>query len=195
MINGGNIMGGNPANGRTENDYYATNPEAVKMLLSAHSFKGKKILEPCVGAGHIANILKDYFGEDIVGIDIIDRGFIPTITENFLDWKTSESFDTIITNPPYSLANEFIIKCMELLEPGGQLAMFLKIQFLEGVKREQLFKKYSPKYLYVFKKRMCVFNNGMEVDPKTGKPWATTLCNAWYVWEKGFNGEPVVRWI
>lgn len=195
MLSGGKIMGGNPAEKRTELDYYATNPEAVKMLLAAHPFNGKKILEPCVGAGHIAKVLKDYFGEDVIGIDIVDRGFAPTIVENFLDWETSDSFDTIITNPPYSLASEFIEKCIDLLEPGGQLAMFLKIQFLEGVKREQLFKRYPPKYLYVFTKRMCVFNNGVEVDPKTGKPWATTLCNAWYVWEKGFAGEPTIRWI
>lgn len=196
-MNGAKIMGGNPANGRVTLDYYATNPEAVKMLLNNHSFSGKKILEPCVGAGHIANVLKDYYGEDInlTAIDIVDRGFVPTIIDNFLEWNSNDKFDTIITNPPYSLAAEFVEKCIGLLKNSGQLAMFLRIQFLEGVNRRELFRKYPPKYVYVFSKRMTVFNNGQELDPKTGKPWATTLCNAWYVWEKGFVGEPRIRWI
>lgn len=196
MITGANIMGGNPANGRTELDYYATNPEAVKMLLSKHEFKFCDILEPCVGSGHIANvIMEDHPFSTLTAIDMVDRGFPNTIVADFLSWETEKKFDTIITNPPYSLANEFIYKCMDLLEPGGQLAMFLKIQFLEGVKRKELFDEYPPQYVYVFRKRMCVFNNGMEVDPNTGKQWATTLCNAWYVWKKDVKSEPTIRWI
>ena len=195
MITGANIMGGNPANGRTELDYYATNPEAVRMLLSNHSFVGEDILEPCVGAGHIADVLKEKFGNNITVIDIVDRGYPGTIVMDFLGWESDRKFDTIITNPPYMLANEFIYKCMDLLKPLGQLAMFLKIQFLEGIKRQRLFEEHPPKYIYVFRKRMCVFNNGNEINPDTGKPWATTLCNAWYVWENGFHGDPSVRWI
>ncbi len=194
-MQGAKLVGGNPANGRTANDYYATNPEAVKMLISAHDFKGKHILEPCVGAGHIANVLTDEYNGEITAIDIVDRGYPNTIVTDFLKWKSNKLYDTIITNPPYSLANDFIYRCMELLEPDGQLAMFLKIQFLEGEKRKQLFKLYPPKYIYVFRKRMCVFSNGIELDPSTGKRWATTLCNAWYVWEKGNKSEPIIRWL
>ena len=101
----------------------------------------------------------------------------------------------IITNPPYSLAKEFVEKGMELLEDDGQMAMFLKIQFLEGAKRKELFDKYPPKYIYVFRNRMATWNSGLEKDPKTGKRWATTMCHAWFVWEKGSTSEPVVRWL
>lgn len=194
-MQGAKLVGGNSANGRTANDYYATNPEAVKMLISAHDFKGKHILEPCVGAGHIANILTDKYGEEITAIDIIDRGYPNTIVTDFLQWKSDKLYDTIITNPPYSLAKEFIFKCMELLTSGGQLAMFLRINFLETVNRKELFDTYPPKYIYVFRKRMPIFNNGIELDPSTGKPWATTLCNAWFIWCKGSQTEPIIRWI
>lgn len=194
-MNGNKLVGGNPATTRTELDYYATNPEAVRMLLNSHQFQGKYILEPCVGAGHIADVVSEYFGEPVTGIDIMDRGYPNTIVTDFLSWKPDHPYDTIITNPPYTLASEFIWKCMDCLRDNGQLAMFLRINFLEGSRREKLFTKYPPRYLYVFRKRMCVFNNGVEFDPKTGKPWATTLCNAWYVWQKGWSGEPVIRWI
>ena len=46
---GGKLAGGNPENGRVENDYYATNPKAVEMLLTNYTFDAATILEPCVG--------------------------------------------------------------------------------------------------------------------------------------------------
>ena len=192
---GAKLTGGNPQNERVANDYYATNPVAVQMLLDNHRFQGKYILEPCVGAGHIANKLKEYYKEEVIGVDIVDRGYPDTIVTDFLNWETDKHFDTIITNPPYSLAKEFIFKCMELLTSGGQLAMFLRINFLETVNRKELFDTYPPKYIYVFRKRMPIFNNGIELDPSTGKPWATTLCNAWFIWCKGSQTEPIIRWL
>lgn len=105
-------------------------------------------------------------------------------------------FDTIVTNPPYVLASEFIRHSMDLLENGGQLAMFLKIQFLEGAKREKLFTDYPPKYVYVFRKRVSAWNNGVEVNPDTGRPWSSTITFCWYIWQKGLKHiEPVIRWI
>lgn len=134
-------------------------------------------------------------GVCITGIDIIDRGYPGTITADFLEWEAKEKYTSIITNPPYSLASEFIEKCIGLLEDGGQLAMFLKIQFLEGAKRKPLFDRFPPKYVYVFRNRMSIWNNGSPVNPDTGKLWATTICNAWYIWEKGYSGDPRIRWI
>ena len=192
---GANLTGGNPKNKRVELDYYATNPEAVWMLLRQHMFRGGHILEPCVGSGHIANVLAERFNKQITAIDIVDRGYPNTIVTDFLTWSTNERFDTIITNPPYSLAKEFVFKCMELLTQKGQLAMFLRIQFLETMGRKELFDIYPPKYIYVFRKRMPIFSNGVELDPTTGKPWATTLCNAWFVWQQGSTSEPIIRWL
>lgn len=196
MRDGAWIAGGNPKGDRIKDDWYATNPEAVRMLLDTYpNFNMKNILEPCVGEGHIANVLKEYSGEDITCIDIINRGYKDTIVTDFLTWDCDKEFDTIITNPPYKLAVEFIRKCISILSQNGQLAMFLKIQFLEGLKRKELFDNYPPKYIYVFRKRMQIFNEGVEINPKTGKKWSSLLCNAWYIWDKKCNTEPIVRWI
>ena len=73
--------------------------------------------------------------------------------------------------------------------------MFLKIQFLEGQVRKQWFKKYPPKYVYVFSKRQDPWRDGSPVNPKTGKKWGSTMCFAWFVWEVGFTSEPTIRWI
>lgn len=202
-IQGGKIAGGNPDKGRVENDYYATNPQAVKMLLTKYGFDGHSLLEPCVGGGHIAKTINEFYTNkrDITCLDIVDRGYPNTIVQDFLTWETDRKFEGIITNPPYSLAQEFIEKGMSLLTEetddtvNGQMAMFLKIQFLEGAKRKELFKKYPPKYIYTFRNRMATWNNGNEFDPNTGKRWATTMCHAWFIWECGSQTEPIVRWL
>lgn len=196
VLDGYRLTGGGNKENRIENDFYATSPQAVKMLLDNYELKADTVLEPCVGEGHIANTVQDYYGnKKIVGLDIVDRGYPGTTVCDFLKWKPDIKYMGIITNPPYSLAQEFVEKCMEVLDDDGQLCMFLRIQFLETVRRKELFKKYPPKYVYVFSKRMPVFSNGREIDPSTGKPWATTLCNAWFVWEKGSKTEPIIRWL
>lgn len=195
-LNASQLAGSSSHYGREEHDYYATDPKAVQMLLNKHQFTGEKILEPCVGGGHIADYLNDYYKTTCDGIDIVDRGYPNTLVCDFLKKEITNKYDTIITNPPYSLAKEFAEKSLEVLEDKGQLAMFLKIQFLEGAKRKDFFEKYPPKFVYVFRNRMGTLRNGSEINPETGKKWAsTTMCHAWFVWEKGCEGEPIVRWL
>lgn len=193
---GNKLAGGNPKTERVENDFYATNPNAVMSILNNYCFNANTILEPCVGQGHIANTVEEFYSnhKEIVGVDLIDRGYPNTIIADFLKWDTDKRFDGIITNPPYSLAKEFVEKGMELLRDDGQMLMLLKIQFLEGLKRKELFEKYPPKYIYVFRNRMATWNNGKSLDDN-GKRWATTMCHAWFVWEKGSETEPIVRWL
>lgn len=200
-LQGGKLAGGNPANGRVENDFYATNPMAVEMLFDSYKpkFSGNKLLEPSVGQGHIVKGIEKVFPDkfEITSVDITDRGVPNVIVHDYLTWQTNEKFDLIITNPPFSLAEAFCRKSMDLLSAGGIVAMFLKIQFLEGSGRKQFFTQFPPKYIYVFRNRMATWNNGQEYDTSSGKPkaWSTTMCHAWFVWEQGFTGEPIVRWL
>ena len=165
------------------------------MLIEKYHFNEGSFLEPCVGNGNISKAIKDKFpNSEVVGIDIVDRGYPNTIVHDFLTYETDKKYDNIITNLPYSLGKEFVEKGISLLKDNGKMAMFLKIQFLEGAKRVEMFKKYPPKYIYTFVKRMPTWNNGQPTD-ENGKRWATTMYHAWFVWEKGYEGEPVVRWL
>lgn len=195
-LQGGKLAGGNPASSRVENDFYATDPKAVKMLLDKYNIlrTGNCVLEPCCGMGHISKSVQDYYKDvDITQLDIVDRG-CGAIISDFLTYKTEDRYDAIITNPPYSLALEFVQKSLELVKPNGVVAMFLKIQFLEGQKRKEFFEKNPPKYIYVFRNRMATWNNGNEKDAN-GKRWATTMCHAWFIWEKDSVSEPIIRWL
>ena len=177
---------------RVEYDYYATNPQAVEYLLTFVNFH-KKIMEPACGENHIANVLRKH-GHDVVCYDIINRTHDGTINiQDFLQTTDSDYFDgDIITNPPYNLAKEFVERSMETVKSGNYVAMYLKLTFLEGKKRKELFKKDPPKYVYVSSSRMgCAENGELEKD---GNWPAGAVAYAWYIWQKGFTGEPVIRW-
>ena len=188
------IAGGSSLRGREEHDYYATPYESTRALFARVSFEGDHFLEPCCGGGHICRVIKEtYPNAQITAIDKYDRGYGETGID-FLTYTPNELYDNVITNPPFVLAQEFIEHSLELVRDGGKVAMFLKIQFLEGVKRKSFFDKNPPRYIYVFRARQSPWLSGNPVDEK-GKPWSSTMCFAWYIFEKGFIGEPIIRWI
>ena len=192
-LSGAQLAGGNSSTKREENDYYATAPETTKLFLD--TFKedlGESILEPACGEGHLAEVLKEYFpNSNIDCIDLIDRGY-GTGGIDFLTYNTDKKFDTVITNPPFKYAKEFILKSLAV--SNRYVIMLCKIQLLEGVKRKEMFESTPLKYIYVHTTRQATWKNGEETDSR-GKKWATTMCLAWFVWEKDYKGEPVVRWI
>lgn len=97
----------------------------------------------------------------------------------------------IITNPPYSKAQEFVEHALDISSDGCKVAMFLKIQFLEGKSRRALFDKHPPKTVYVSTGRLrCAMNGDFEKYAKSN-----AVCYAWYVWVKGYTGDTVIKWI
>lgn len=111
---------------------------------------------------------------------------------DFLTESYPSKFDNVITNPPFSLAKEFAERALEISRE--KVILFAKIQFLEGQQRKDFFAAHPPRSVYVFSKRVNPLRNGIEVD-ENGKPWSSTMCFAWFVWEHGFTGEPGIRWL
>lgn len=100
----------------------------------------------------------------------------------------------ILTNPPYKYAKEFVLKALELLPEGGRCYMFLKLTFLEGkARRREIFDRTPPRRLYVFSDRMlCAKNGDFE---KMRETTGGAVAYGWYVWERGYRGETVIKWI
>ena len=136
----------------------------------------------------MAERLKQY-GFNVKCSDLIDRGYLNTEIKDFL--KVSEMFNgDIITNPPYKYTTEFILNALSIVPNGNKVAMFLKLQTLEGAKRyEQIYSKHPPKTVYVFTKRIKCFFNGIP----EGK--SSAIAYAWFVWQKGFKGNPTIEFI
>ena len=58
---------------RQQDDFYATEPKAMELLLAEETFN-KQIWEPACGEGHLSEVLKQH-GYDVVSTDLIDRGY------------------------------------------------------------------------------------------------------------------------
>jgi len=192
-LTGTSLVGDSVNRERVKDDYYATPPEATRVLLDNFGLNDCfTIYEPACGEGHISEVLKKFYPDKhIHSTDLINRGYgVGNI--NFLELNSGKKWDCIITNPPFKLSQEFIEKGLKLA--NKYVIMFAKIQLLEGVARRKLFDKFPPKYIYVFTDRVNPLRNGSPVD-ENGKKWASTMCFAWFVWEIGFDGEPRVRWL
>lgn len=182
---------------REVNDYYATPKRAVIDLLDRIKFNDY-ILEPAVGEGHIDKILKDH-GYITYYSDIVHRGYEGTIEVDFLKADMIGLDVDIVTNPPYRLAQEFIVKSLDVILTGNKVAMLLPLTFLESIKRKQFFEDYPPKYVYVFSKRIACGINGKFTkwnDKKQKEvPLSSTTCYAWFIYVKGYSGDTIVKWI
>ena len=182
------MLGVNPNAKREENDYYATNPQALKTALPYLRDCGlsNDVWECACGGGHLSKVLIDN-GYNVYSTDSIDRGY--GLVQDFLQSDIKWSGD-ILTNPPFKLAENFVEKAFSVIDNGHKVFLFLKVQFLESKKRKELFSKYPLKHLLVYSERQQCAKNA-EFD----KYKATTQCYCWFVFEKGYKGEPTIRWI
>lgn len=187
-LSGGNLAGGNPSRGRVENDFYATPPKATEALFRVEEFNGL-VMEPACGNGAMSEVIKRR--NEVVSSDLIDRGY-GSAGVDFLRDQTLVKCENVITNPPFRLFQEFAERA--LLIASEKVALFGKLQALEGQKRATFLETSPLKSVYVFKKRINPMRNGSPVD-ENGKRWASTMAFAWFVWEKGYLGSPCVKWI
>lgn len=176
---------------REEHDYYATSPLAVEILLEQEQFS-KLIWECASGEDHIAKVLRKH-GYDVYCTDLVDRTG-HTEVQDFLETTYAPVGCDIITNPPYKYAQEFVEHALDLVQDGKKVAMYLKLTFLEGKKRQRLFKQRNLKTVYVMAARMGCAKNGQFADMEREYD-AGAVAYAWYVWEKGYVGDPVIKWV
>lgn len=179
---------------RQPHDYYATEPLAVEHLMRLESFN-HHIWEPSCGEGHISEVLRSY-NHEVLSTDLIDRGYAhQSQTLDFLQTTTvpdnsvvDQPFD-IITNPPYKYAQEFVQHSLDLIPYGSKVAMFLKLTFLEGKARKELFATHPPIRVWVSSSRLkCAMNGDFQ---GTG---GSATAYAWFIWQKGFQGDPIIKW-
>lgn len=174
---------------REDNDFYATDPRALELLLELEEFD-PFVWECACGKGHLSEVLKKH-GHIVKSTDLIDRGY-GVGGVDFLATTTPFNGD-IITNPPYKYAQEFVEHALSLIPDGNRVAMFLKLTFLESKNRRAMFELTPPpRYIYVSSSRLqCAINGDFE-RYRNGAMSAAAY--AWYIWEKGFMGEPTIRW-
>lgn len=165
-------------------DLFPTPPWATRALLQFIDVSCCIVREPACGLGHMARVLTEY-GASVQSSDVVDYGHGDVF--DYLE-TPCDAVDWVITNPPFSLAEQFINKAISETRIG--VAMLVRTSFIEGAKRhERLFTKHPPYALYQFVERVPMFKG--RVDPKGSS--ATAYC--WMVWEKGYTGNTNLFWI
>ena len=102
-------------------DDFPTPPWATRALLEyvverAGYADRLTCLEPACGAGHMAKVLKEYFGE-VTASDIHPYGY-GTLSDFTKELYSAGAFDWVITNPPFRLAEEFISRALPIARRG-----------------------------------------------------------------------------
>lgn len=175
----------NHSNGEREpHDFYATDNIAAYLL--AENEQLKNVWECACGDGELAKVFKN-MGILSRASDLVDRGYGESKVD-FLEQIGAFNGD-IVTNPPYKHAEKFVRHAYNLVTEGNKVCMFLRLTFLESKARKKLFKEIPLKTLYVSSSRIgCYKNNNRENAAKT-------IAYGWYVWEKGYKGNPTIKWI
>jgi hypothetical protein len=165
---------------RKKSDFYETPYSMTEQLWESEDFNRTEAHDPACGNGAIGKVLKHYFF-DFFQNDI-------KYGEDFLKSNVIQATN-IITNPPFSLAHEFIQKAKSIFT--DKIAFLLPLSYLHGQKRfeDKIFSEL--KCIHVFT-RYPMLGEPLRED---GKYHTGMIAYAWYIWVKGWKKEPVIRWI
>lgn len=172
-------------------DYFPTPPWATRafledvLLARGWLLPDHVVEEPACGEGHMAAVLAEYC-QTVRASDIFPYGF--GAVRDYLDqWFEAPMCDWTITNPPFKVADAFILRALQLSRRG--VAVLVRTSFLEGKERYRTLFETNPPTLvaqYVERVPMC---KG-KWDPELSS--ATSYC--WLVW-CSFAAPQPLTWI
>lgn len=174
-----------PSETREKDDYYPTPPAGTRALLSVEKFEGA-IWEPACGAGDMSRVLESA-GYDVISTDLVDRGYGQPRQDFLMEWAPRAP--NIVTNPPFKLAEEFVLKALAL--STGKVAILARLAWLEGKQRRELFENTPLARVWVFAGRLHMQKG--EIAGASGA--GGMLAFAWFVWEHGHKGPPALGWV
>ena len=180
---GKNFSANNATGKRRKSDFYETPYTLTRKFLDVEYFnKNSTVCEPACGGGAITRVLKEHWEDDKV--TSYDK------ETNFL--CETGKYDYIITNPPFSIAFEFIQRAK--LVAKSKFAFLLPLSYLHGKKRfDEVYsdRTYGLEKVYVFT-RYPMLGESLRED---GKYNTGMMVYAWYVWTNGYSGQPTIDWL
>lgn len=146
--------------------HFPTPPWATRALCEWLLGQGYRLaqsdcLEPAAGRGHMVRPLGEYFGL-VAAADVADMG-MGYAQSDFLMSGDDRQYDWVISNPPFTLAQEFIFEGLRRARVG--VAMLVRLSFLEGMTRHaELFSVQRPKAILQYAERVIIAK-GICRDP------------------------------
>lgn len=158
-----------------KNDELYTPEYAIKPLLKY--LPKNKIIWECTdfGSSNITKVLKES-GFNVISTHKKDFDFLKDIPDF--------EFDIIITNPPYSLKDEFLRKCYEYKKP---FCLLLPITSLEGIERGKMFRENSVELLVLDRRCNFIYSNAKKSN------WFNTSWFCWNILPKQLIFEELIK--
>ena len=137
----------------------------------------KDIIWECAcGNGNLATELHDKYDFRVWDTDILTG-------TDFLDTDPEDYISCIVTNPPYTLKDEFLEHCYDL---GLPFALLLPLTALEGIKRQALYRKHGLELILLPRR--------VKFETPSGEGTGSWFAAAWFT--HGFNiGKELTFWI
>ena len=160
---------------KEKNDELYTPEYAILPLLKY--LPKNKIIWECTdfGKSNITKVLKEN-GYKVISTHKKDFDFL-------MDDPDFE-FDMIITNPPYSLKDDFLKKCYEHDKP---FCLLLPITTLEGIERGKMFRENDIQLLVLDRRCNFIYDNCKKSN------WFNTSWFCWNVLPKQLIFEELIK--
>jgi hypothetical protein len=177
---------------RDSPDDFPTPPWATRALIEYALPRKQQLgsltcLEPACGAGHMARVLAEKFYE-VQSSDAFRYGY--GNARDFIEqpYKTG-SYDWVITNPPFRLAEAFLVEGLRVARVG--VAILARTVFLESVGRyTSIFRDTPPTRFAQFVERVSMVRGRLDGSATTATGYA------WFVWDKEVKAPcPELAWI
>lgn len=172
---------------RLEDDYYATPHETAREGLFAAlstlnvNLATAMFLDPCAGGDEDRDMA---YPEVLVGLGadpkrIVTLDIRPDSRARFKGFNylaaepesLSGMFDVVASNPPYVLAQRFVLKSLSIVKPGGAVVFLLRLNFLGSQGRAPFWQKYPPAYVFVHSRRPSFTGNGTDATEYAHFVW------------------------
>jgi hypothetical protein len=181
---GKNFSANNVTGKRRVADSYETPYSLTSLFLDTGFLNpAQPVLEPACGNGAITRVLEDYGFAEVESYDLAEG-------TDFLNETLPVA--QIITNPPYSLAYEFIQHAKKIATE--RFCFLLPLSYLHGKKRfDNIWKdkEYALKSVYVFT-RYPMLGEPLRED---GKFHTGMIVYSWMCWERAWYGKPTIDWL
>jgi hypothetical protein len=162
-------------------DLYETPAAAIRALLKVEKLHGP-LWECACGPGSIVRELRAA-GHTVVATDFADygcpdsRGGVDFLKEQ----RAPDGVETIITNPPFKFADEFVRHALML---APRVVMLLRFLFLESQGRVDIIDGGQLARVYLFIDRVPMMHRaGTECEKES-----SALAFGWYVWDRNYSG-------
>jgi hypothetical protein len=166
---------------REKDDFYPTPAALVRPMLAMETFEGT-VWECACGDGAISRFFRP---DQVISTDLVSRGY----GSSGIDFLKQDELwaPNIVTNPPFKLWLPFARHAQAL--GAKKVVLFSRLLTLEGRANSAFMQESGLTRVLISAGRVNILPPG-AVD----KGHSGTVAYAWYVWERGYRGDPGIKW-